>query len=116
MMQYVLKNGIILDGTENMKPVTGHMIRVENDKIAEILPENSPVSGCEVIDLKGAYVLPGLINLHVHLATSGKPPRANKKPTNYKRLFQILSRSRLVKFVNARIPSQGFWPRKCRKR
>ena len=103
MMQYVLKNGIILDGTENMKPVTGHMIRVENDKIAEILPENSPVSGCEVIDLKGAYVLPGLINLHVHLATSGKPPRANKKPTNYKRLFQILSRSRLVKFVLKRM-------------
>ena len=40
MMQYVLKNGIILDGTENMKPVTGHMIRIENDKIAEILPED----------------------------------------------------------------------------
>ena len=103
MMQYVLKNGIILDGTENMKPVTGHMIRIENDRIAEILPEDSPVSGCEVIDLKGAYVLPGLINLHVHLATSGKPPRANKKPTNYKRLFQILSRSRLVKFVLKRM-------------
>ena len=31
MMQYVLKNGIILDGTENMKPVTGHMIRVNRE-------------------------------------------------------------------------------------
>ena len=43
MMQYVLKDGIILDGTENMKQVNGHMIRIENDRIAEILSEDSPV-------------------------------------------------------------------------
>jgi len=102
-MKYVLKNGIILDGTREMQPVTGMMIRIENGRIKEILPNEDTVSDCEVIDLKGAYVLPGLINLHVHMATSGKPPKANKKPTNYKRLFQILSRSRLVKFVLKRM-------------
>ena len=98
-MKYVLKNGIILDGTREMQPVSGMMIRIEDGKIKEIQPDEDRVSDCEVIDLKGAYVLPGLINLHVHMATSGKPPKANKKPTNYKRLFQILSRSRPVKFV-----------------
>lgn len=102
-MKYVLKNGVILDGTREMQPVTGMMIRIENGRIKEILPNEDTVSDCEVIDLKGAYVLPGLINLHVHMATSGKPPKANKKPTNYKRLFQILSRSRLVKFVLKRM-------------
>lgn len=102
-MKYVFKNGVILDGTREMQPVTGMMIRIENGRIKEILPNEDTVSDCEVIDLKGAYVLPGLINLHVHLATSGKPPKANKKPTNYKRLFQILSRSRLVKFVLKRM-------------
>lgn len=102
-MKYVLKNGIILDGTREMQPVTGMMIRIENGRIKEIQPDEDRVSDCEVIDLKGAYVLPGLINLHVHMATSGKPPKANKKPTNYKRLFQILSRSRLVKFVLKRM-------------
>lgn len=102
-MKYVLKNGIILDGTREMQPVSGMMIRIEDGKIKEIQPDEDRVSDCEVIDLKGAYVLPGLINLHVHLATSGKPPKANKKPTNYKRLFQILSRSRLVKFVLKRM-------------
>ena len=90
-MKYVLKNGIILDGTREMQPVSGMMIRIEDGKIKEIQPDEDRVSDCEVIDLKGAYVLPGLINLHVHMATSGKPPKANKKPTNYKRLFQILS-------------------------
>ena len=102
-MKYVLKNGIILDGTREMQPVSGMMIRIEDGKIKEIQPDEDKVSDCEVIDLKGAYVLPGLINLHVHMATSGKPPKANKKPTNYKRLFQILSRSRLVKFVLKRM-------------
>ena len=102
-MKYVLKNGIILDGTREMQPVSGMMIRIEDGKIKEIQPDEDRVSDCEVIDLKGAYVLPGLINLHVHMATSGKPPKANKKPTNYKRLFQILSRSRLVKFVLKRM-------------
>lgn len=102
-MKYVLKNGIILDGTREMQPVSGMMIRIEDGKIKEIQPDEHRVSDCEVIDLKGAYVLPGLINLHVHMATSGKPPKANKKPTNYKRLFQILSRSRLVKFVLKRM-------------
>ena len=86
-----------------MQPVSGMMIRIEDGKIKEIQPDEDRVSDCEVIDLKGAYVLPGLINLHVHMATSGKPPKANKKPTNYKRLFQILSRSRLVKFVLKRM-------------
>lgn len=102
-MKYVLKNGIILDGTREMQPVSGMMIRIEDGKIKEIQPDEDRVSDCEVIDLKGAYVLPGLINLHVHMATSGKPPKANKKPTNFKRLFQILSRSRLVKFVLKRM-------------
>ena len=102
-MKYVLKNGIILDGTREMQPVSGMMIRIEDGKIKEIQPDEDRVSDCEVIDLKGAYVLPGLINLHVHMATSGKPPKANKKPTNYKMLFQILSRSRLVKFVLKRM-------------
>ena len=47
--------------------------------------------------------MPGLINLHVHLAKSGKPPKAEKKPPNYKLLFQILSKSRLVLAVIKRM-------------
>ncbi|MBQ1827548.1 MAG: amidohydrolase family protein [Erysipelotrichaceae bacterium] len=83
-MKYAFINGIILDGTENMEPVKGRMILVNGSKIEDIT-EQKEVSGYEVIDLKGRYIMPGLINMHVHLAGNGKvlkKPRDNTKLVN----------------------------------
>ena len=102
-MKYALKNTIILNGTKDMEPITGMAVLVDRERIADIVPETAIPNGFEVVDLGGAYLLPGLINLHVHLATSGKPPKAEKKPPNYKLLFQILSKSRLVLAVIKRM-------------
>ena len=102
-MKYALKNTIILNGTKDMEPITGVAVLVDRERIADIVPETEIPNGFEVVDLGGAYLLPGLINLHVHLATSGKPPKAEKKPPNYKLLFQILSKSRLVLAVIKRM-------------
>ena len=102
-MKYALKNAIILNGTKNMESITGMAVLVDRERIADIVPETEIPNGFEVVDLGGAYLLPGLINLHVHLATSGKPPKAEKKPPNYKLLFQILSKSRLVLAVIKRM-------------
>ena len=102
-MKYALKNTIILNGTKDMEPITGMAVLVDRERIADIVPETAIPNGFEVVDLGGAYLLPGLINLHVHLATSGKPPKAEKKPPNYKLLFQILSKSRLVLTVIKRM-------------
>ena len=95
-MNYAFRNGTILDGTKNMEPVSGKAVLVHQDRIAGIVPDTEIPEGYAIVDLAGGYLLPGLINLHVHLATSGKPPKADKKPPNYKLLFQILSKSRLV--------------------
>ena len=95
-MRYAFRNGIILDGTKAMKPVTGKAVLVDEDRISGIVPDTEIPAGYTVIDLSGGYLMPGLINLHVHLATSGKPPKADKKPPNYRLMFQVLSRSRLV--------------------
>ena len=95
-MKYAFVNGIILDGNEDMRPVKGLTVLTDGEKISAIASANQKISGYEIIDLKGAYLLPGLINLHVHLAASGKPPKADKKPTNYKKLFKILSSSKLI--------------------
>ncbi|MCR5794298.1 MAG: amidohydrolase family protein [Solobacterium sp.] len=98
-MRYALKNGIILDGTENMEPVKGMTVIIEDCRIADIVPDTEFRADCEVTDLNGAYILPGLINLHVHLATSGKPPKADRRPPNYKRLYRLLTGSRIVRAV-----------------
>lgn len=75
-MKTAFVNGILLDGMRDMVPVAGKAIIVENETICAILPaEEADLTGCEVIDLQGQYLLPGLINLHVHTAGSGKPAK-----------------------------------------
>ncbi|MBQ3459723.1 MAG: amidohydrolase family protein [Solobacterium sp.] len=84
-MEYALVNGIILNGHENMTPQKGKVILIENDRIKDIRPEGEVLSGYQRIDLHGQYVMPGLINMHVHLAGNGKPQkkqRDNKKLVN----------------------------------
>ena len=98
-MKYAFTNGTILDGRKDMEPVTGKTVLVDGDRISDICDNGAIPEGYEVIDLKGAYLLPGLIDLHVHLATSGKPPKKDKKPTNYKKLFDLLSKHKIVLYV-----------------
>lgn len=67
-----------------MQVQEGQVILVENERITEILPaeeagkRNLKVSGYEEIDLQGKYILPGLINMHVHLAGNGKPQKKQR--------------------------------------
>lgn len=76
-MKYALINGIILDGTKNMEPLVGYSIVVEDGKIIDIT--NKQVENIKTIDLKNKYVLPGLINMHVHLPGSGMPKDTNRQ-------------------------------------
>ena len=57
-----------MDGTENMIPQSGKAVITENGIITDIIPEINVPAGVEKIDLCGKYILPGLINLHVHLS------------------------------------------------
>lgn len=83
-MKYVITNGKILNGTKDMQVQEGQVILVENERITEILPaeeagkRNLKASGYEEIDLQGKYILPGLINMHVHLAGNGKPQKKQR--------------------------------------
>lgn len=67
-----------------MQVQEGQVILVENERITEILPaeeagkRNLKASGYEEIDLQEKYILPGLINMHVHLAGNGKPQKKQR--------------------------------------
>lgn len=83
-MKYVFTKGKILNGKKDMQVQEGQTILVEDRKITEILPaeeaarRNLAASGYEEIDLQGKYILPGLINMHVHLAGNGKPQKKQR--------------------------------------
>jgi imidazolonepropionase-like amidohydrolase len=46
----------------------GRVLRVEDGRVAAILPDGSVPAGAKVVDWSGFTVLPGLIDCHVHLA------------------------------------------------
>ncbi len=87
MKEYYLYNMKILDGTADMTPVTGKAIRVMNGRIHSVIPAEEIPEGAAKEDLGGGYLLPGLINLHIHTPTSGKP---SKKKLNYAALAKLL--------------------------
>lgn len=96
-MKYAFVNGIILDGTKEMKPVPGMAVLTDDDRITAVASDIAALQGYEIIDLKGAYLLPGLIDLHVHLALSGKPPAADSRPKDYEKLYRLLTGNPLIR-------------------
>ena len=86
--RYALTNCVLLDGTEHMAPQTGKTVYISGDTIVDIGDGGQIAAGYEPVDLKGKYLLPGLINLHVHLPASGKP---RKKPSDPKKLVKLIT-------------------------
>lgn len=77
-MKYAFRNGKILNGTENMQVQEGLCILTDGEKITDIVPATTSLTGYQVIDLQGKYIMPGLINMHVHLAGNGKPQKKQR--------------------------------------
>lgn len=68
----VIKGATILDVT-NGDMVKNHVIIVKDGRIEAVSPAQSAdiPKGTEVIDLQGHTLLPGLIDMHVHLTSGG---------------------------------------------
>ncbi len=94
-MKQAFTNLILLDGSEYMTPKSGHTLLVEEERITKILPEEEMIpEGYEIVDLKGQYLLPGLVNLHVHIPASGKP---QKKPMDAKKMVKLATANPLTR-------------------
>ena len=95
-MKYALKNAVILDGTKDMEPLRGQSVLVEGETIVGLVPAGSEPMGFEPVDLTGKYLMPGLFNMHVHLAGSGKP---QKKQRDNEKLVKTIMGSGLTRAV-----------------
>lgn len=89
-MKYAIINGKILNGKKDMSAEEGLCVLVDGEKISKILPlREANTEGYKIIDLNGKYLMPGLINMHVHLAGNGKPQK--KQRDNEKLVKKIMS-------------------------
>ena len=93
-MKYAYKNGILLDGSEHMAPRRGLTVLTNGESIEALVPAGQEPQGYESIDLDGQYLLPGLINLHVHLPAGGRP---KKKQTDNAKLVRTLTSTALLR-------------------
>ena len=79
-----------------MTPQTGRDIYIEGGRIGAVADAAARREGYEVVDLGGQYVLPGLINLHVHLPANGKP---KKKQSDPKKLVKLMTSNNFLRKI-----------------
>jgi dihydroorotase len=65
-----IKSGRVLDPASGLDQTADLLIR--NGKIATIGQVKEPPAGAEVLDARGKVVVPGLIDMHVHLREPGR--------------------------------------------
>ncbi len=54
-------------------PLKKHSIHIRNGRVVGLTAGYAEVEGAQLVDLKNAFVLPGLIDLHVHLTSTPDP-------------------------------------------
>lgn len=86
-----------------MECLEGYDIAVQDGIIAEV-GRNLDASG-RVMDQKGAYVVPGLINMHVHLPGSGKIGK--KKVSELSGLIRFIKSNPVTREVGIAITAAG---------
>jgi imidazolonepropionase-like amidohydrolase len=72
----VLRNVTIIDGNGG-SPTSGMTLVILDGRIADIFADDKKKlpAGATVMDLSRQYVMPGLIDTHVHLQTEARPPQ-----------------------------------------
>jgi hypothetical protein len=62
----LLKGATIIDGVSD-EPLTGYSIYIDGNLVREIRSATSPVPpNTDVVDLEGKFIIPGMIEAHVH--------------------------------------------------
>lgn len=72
-MAFAIKAGSLFDGSGSVKE--NQVLIIENDRVSAVVNEGAVdiSTGFEIIDASNQWVIPGLIDCHVHLLASGQP-------------------------------------------
>lgn len=62
----LLKNGWAVDPTTGLDELTD--VGVTDGRVAQVAPDLDPARAAEVFDVTGAHVVPGIIDLHMHVS------------------------------------------------
>ncbi len=68
-MSILIKNGRVIDPANNIDHIRD--ILIENSKITKVV-KDMPVKADEIIDAVGKIVMPGIVDIHVHLREPGR--------------------------------------------
>lgn len=93
-MRYALTNVNIITGHNTNEILKNKIVIVNNNKIVSI--QDTLNGKIKRIDLNGRYLMPGLINLHVHLPGSGMPNHRKKQTKESVRKLMKFGLSRRV--------------------
>ena len=86
----------VLDGSETMASQPDRTVVTENGRIVSVGSGEAVSGEGEAIDLQGRYLMPGLINMHVHLPGSGFPKKKQQDSTKAARLVMSSALTRQV--------------------
>lgn len=81
-----------------MEPQRGKVILTDGENIEAIVEKaqikDRDLAEYEITDLAGNYIMPGLINLHLHLPATGKPKKKQQDPV---KLVKLLTSNALLR-------------------
>src|SRR4051794_13379175 len=63
----LLQGGHVIDAKNDISAVRD--VAISNGKIAAVAPKIDPSKALKTIDVKGLYVTPGIVDIHVHFYT-----------------------------------------------
>ncbi|GAB3704837.1 amidohydrolase family protein [Nocardiopsis oceani] len=91
--RFALTGATVLTG-EDLEPREGTTVVVEDGVIAEVAADDDVVltEDTEIVDLSGHTLLPGLIDLHVHLGFPQQEPDEELGPTDIPGVFYEMMR------------------------
>jgi len=84
----LLRNGYVFN-VESRSFAANTDVLMQNGRVSAVGIDLPIPAGARVVDVSGKYLLPGLIDCHVHLTSSGEPDalvRAQSEPTHTRAL------------------------------